>query len=119
MSNTKHEIHERTYQFILKVLRFIKKLPKTYENQILIGQLIRALTSVGANDQEADGTFTRADFIHCYTIVRKEGKESVFWIRLLGDTNPQFKEEAQGLITEGEEITSIVTSIIFSAKKKS
>lgn len=117
MIESKHNIHERIYQFILKVFRFISKLPKTFTNQQIIGQLIRSVTSMGANDQEANGTFTKADFIHCYTIVRKEGNESMFWIRLLGDSNPVFLNEAKELTKEGDEIIRIVTSIIFNTKK--
>lgn len=118
MIDNKHNIHERIYQFILKVLRFIAKLPKTFTNQQIIGQLIRSVTSMGANDQEANGTFTRADFIHCYTTVRKEGNESIFWIRLLGDCNPAFFNEAKLLVQEGDEIVRIVTTIIFNTKKQ-
>lgn len=73
---------------------------------------------MGANDQEANGTFTRADFIHCYTIVRKEGKESLFWIRLLGDLNVSVLKEIQDLLLEGDEIIRVVTSIIQKTRKK-
>lgn len=118
MNDNKHNIHERIYQFVLKVLRFIAKLPKTFINQQIISQLIRSVTSMGANNQEANGTFTRADFIHCYTTVRKEGNESIFWIRLLGDCNPAFSDEAKVLLQEGDEIVRIVTTIIFNTKKQ-
>jgi four helix bundle protein len=118
MERQRYDIHERIYQFILAVLQSIKKPARTYENDIIIGQLIRSITSVGANDQEADGSFTRADFIHCYTIVRKELKESLFWIRLLGDCNPRCRSELHELMPEGEEITKIVTAIILKTKKK-
>ncbi|MBI5620180.1 four helix bundle protein [Candidatus Gottesmanbacteria bacterium] len=117
MNATKHDIHERIYQFILKVFRFISKLPKTFTSQQIIGQLIRSVTSMGANDQEANGTFTKADFIHCYTTVRKEGNESLFWIRLLGDCNPVHFDEAKDLLKEGDEIVRIVTAIIINTKK--
>lgn len=76
-------------------------------------------TKMGANDQEADGTFSRADFMHCYTVVRKEGKESLFWIRLFGDTNISCKQEADDLLQEGDEIVRIVTAIILKTRKKS
>ncbi|MDP1722391.1 MAG: four helix bundle protein [Candidatus Gottesmanbacteria bacterium] len=117
MIESKHNIHERIYQFILRVFCFISKLPKTFTNQQILGQLIRSVTSMGANDQEANGTFTKADFIHCYTTVRKEGNESLFWIRLLGDCNPVLLDEAKVLLKEGDEIVRIVTAIIFNTKK--
>lgn len=73
---------------------------------------------MGANDQEANGTYTKADFTHCYTIVRKEGNESVFWIRLLGDLNPGVRKESQELMKEGDEIIRIVTTIIYNTRNK-
>ncbi len=112
------EIHERIYQFVLSVLRYIKILPRSFENQVLVAQLIRSVTSIGANDQEAAGTFTRADFAHCYTLVRKEAKESLFWLRLLGDCNSGSKFNTSRLLVEGDEIVRVVTAIIFSTKKK-
>ncbi len=111
------DIHERIYQFILSVLRYIKTLPKNFENQTLIAQLIRSVTSIGANDQEAAGTFTRADFAHCYTVVRKEAKESLFWLRLLGDCNNS-SQKVKSLLIEGDEIVRVVTAIIFNTKRK-
>jgi four helix bundle protein len=113
----RRDIHERIYQFVLKVLRFENKLPRTFTNQQIIGQLSRSVTSMGANDQEANGTYTKADFTHCYTIVRKEGNESMFWIRLLGDLNPTHKSEGSELIKEGDEIIRIVTTIIYNTKQ--
>jgi len=117
MEKQSKDIHERVYQFIFRVLQLIKKAPRSYENDVVIGQLIRSVTSVGANDQEADGSFTKADFIHCYTITRKEAKESLYWLRLLGDCNPKLLYETKMLIEEGDQIMRIVTVIILNTKK--
>ncbi len=71
---------------------------------------------MGANDQEADGALTTKDFVHGFTIVRKEGKESVFWLRVIGKTNKEFRLEADILINEGNEIVAVVSSIIINTK---
>lgn len=77
---------------------------------------------MGAIDQEADGAFTTKDFIHCFTIVRKEGKETIFWLRVIERTNKQELATAtQSLINEGSEIVAIVSTIIkntLKSKKK-
>ena len=70
------------------------------------------------NDQEADGASTRKDFVHCYTLVRKEAKETNFWLRLIRDTNPTLKPKMGRLMQEGQEITAIVSSIVNSARAK-
>jgi len=99
------DIHERIYKFVVDVLNFIKTLPKTPQNLIIINQISRSVTSMGANDQEADGTDSRKDFIAKYCIVRKEGKETNYWLRLIEDTNKIANgPESNYLKQEGKEI---------------
>lgn len=74
----------------------------------IIKQLIRSVTSIGANDQEADGALTRKDFVKYYVTVRKETKETNYWL------STRMKDLQQ----EGKEIAKIVSSIIISAKSK-
>ena len=108
----KYNIHERIFDFIVNVINLLNKLPKTPGNIIFINQITRSVTSMGANDQEADGATTKKDFIHGFTIVRKEGKETVFWLRLIGKTNNGFANVVDDLVKEGNEIVAIVSTII-------
>ena len=117
MQNKPQDIHERIYQFVLRVIHLVKSLPKTPENLILINQILRSATSMGANDQEADGTDSRKDFVSKYSIVRKEGKETNYWLRLIADVNPGFKDRMQDLMQECKEIVKIVSTIMLNAKK--
>lgn len=112
------DIHERIYQFVIRVINLVKQLPKTSENIVLINQITRSATSMGANDQEADGTDSKKDFISKYSLVRKESKETNYWLRVIADTNVSFKFRMAGLMQEGKEIVKIVSSIILRAKGK-
>lgn len=113
-----YDIHERIFNFIVKVINFLNKLPKTPTNLIFINQVTRSVTSMGANDQEADGALTKKDFIHGFTVVRKEGKETVFWLRIIENTNlSKFSQEAFDLVAEGKEIVAIVSTIIKNTAK--
>ncbi len=114
---SKHNIHQRIYDFVIRVLKLIRQLPKTTENLIITGQIARSVTSMGANDREADGVTTKKDFIHKYSIVRKEGKETDYWLNIIADTNTGFKPRMKDLINEAQEIIKIVTSIIYNTKK--
>lgn len=113
-----YDIHERIFNFIVSVINFLNKLPKNPTNIIFVNQITRSVTSMGANDQEADGALTKKDFMHCFTIVRKEGKETVFWIRIIEKTNAsEISLDANNLIKEGNEIVAIVSSIIKKASE--
>lgn len=72
---------------------------------------------MGANDQEADGANTKKDFISKYSIVRKETKETIYWLRILSDLNPRLKAEGLELMQEGLEIARIVSAIIYKTSK--
>jgi four helix bundle protein len=123
MSNTtsnsikKYDIHERIYSFVVEVIKLTNSLSKTESNLVILRQILRSATSMGANDQEADGTLTKKDFIHTYTIVRKEGKETNFWLSLISDTNISQKDKATDLLSEGKEIVAILSSIINKTRK--
>lgn len=114
----RYDIYERIFNFIIQVLQFIDKLPKTYSNQVINNQLTRSVTSMGANSQEADGANSKKDFLHCLTITRKETKETIFWLRLIQKLNSQ-PEKIQNIIIEGKEINAIVSSIIKKAQDNS
>lgn len=113
-----YDIHERIYKFILRVIQLVNKLPKTPSNLVVTAQILRSVTSMGANDQEADGSLTKKDFIHKFVIVRKENKESNFWLRLIADTNsPLIRDEVLNILVEGRELTLIISAIINKTRK--
>lgn len=114
---SQYEIHERIFSFVVRGLKVIRFLPKTIEHKIVIDQYLRALTSVGANDNEADGVTSKKDFIHAYTIVRKELKETRYWIRIIAELSPNLEPRLQSLLRENEELIKIVSAIIVSAVK--
>ena len=95
-----YDIHKRIYDFIVSVIKLLSILPKNDANSVIIAQLLRSVTSMGANDQEADGALTKKDFNHLYTLVRKESKETKFWLMLIADTNPIITIKMEPLIQE-------------------
>jgi len=115
--NRQYDIHDRIFNFIVRGLKVVRYIPKTIEGKIIVEQYVRALTSVGANDNEADGVTSKRDFIHSYTIVRKELKETRYWLRIIAELNPSLKNRLQNLLKESGELIKIVSSIIVSASK--
>ena len=118
ITNKQIDIHERVYQFVLRVLKLLSSLPKTQITLNIIDQCSRSATSVGANDQEADACESRRDFLAKYGIAKKELKETNYWLRLISDTNPPLRERMETLLNEGQELLMIVSSIIIKTKRK-
>lgn len=117
MRKYKRDLEERTYQFALKIIRLVSKLPRNKVADIIRGQLLRAGTSVGANYEEADGALTRKEYFYFVSVARREAKESNYWLRLLRDSKIGPKDEIVPLIVESKELTKIFSSIVLKSKK--
>ena len=118
MLENKREIHDRIYKFVLSVLQSIKVVPKTTENLVLIKQVVRSSASVGANALEADGSESKKEFIHRFTISKKEAKETYYWLSLISDHNPNLKKNFFELIDENQQLIKIISTIILNTKRK-
>lgn len=111
-SKKEFDIQKRIFNFVIEVLALLNALPKTAQNLVFIGQVTRSVTSMGANGQEADGSTSRREFFRSFTIVKKETKETNYWLKIIAATNPGFQERLEPLLQEGKEIEAIVSSIV-------
>lgn len=119
MAQDRKEIYSRINKIVLEVLNFIEIVPKTLVNVEICRQLVRSVMSIGANANEAEGAASRKDFIHCFSISKKEGKETSYWLMILGCHNPKLLAKANLLKKEIDEIVLITSSIILSTKMNS
>lgn len=119
MAKNIYEIHHRIYAFVLSVLNVIQFVPKTLENIELIRQLVRASASIGANAQEGDGAESKKDFIHKFTISKKEAQECQYWLSLLSDHNTKIKENFVPLLEENRQLIAIISTIVLNSKRNS
>lgn len=114
----KSEIARRTYDFAVNVIKITARLPKTPANLILIKQVIRSATSIGANIEEALGGYTKNDFTYGMNIAKKEARETRYWLRMIHDTNAIFRQELTVLLQECKELINILTKIVKTSSKK-
>jgi four helix bundle protein len=116
--NTPKDIHIRIHKFVVECfVKVVKTIPKTPENIPIIKQISASLTSIGANDQEADAADSNKDFIAKYRIFKKEAKETKYWLTIIGDTNILANSVVEPYIREAQEILLIVSKIIINSGK--
>ena len=117
IQNTKkYDLEERTLEFGKRIIHMAKALPKNSINFNLIDQAIRSGTSMGANYREANETETKKDFLFRMRICRKEGKETIYWLNLIIEANPEFAERIKPLLQETIELMKIFAAIIEKSK---
>ena len=112
-----YDLEERTYLFALNVRLFIKKIPKTIANIEDGKQVIRSSGSIGANYIEANEKVGEKDLRFRLKIARKEAKETIYWLRLILNSNEKIdNEENEPLIKEAFELRNILSAIINKLK---
>jgi four helix bundle protein len=118
IQNTKqYDLEERTFQFAKNIALFVKQLPKNISNLEYGGQVIGSSGSVGSNYIEANGSFSKKDFVMRIKICRKEAKESAYWLRLIVETNDEkYKPEGNKLLDEALELKKIFSSILIKSE---
>ncbi len=106
-----NDLNKRIFDFIVRVIKFLKTLENTPEMKVIRYQLVKSSSSTGANYEEAQGAGSRADFSNKVRISLKEIRESNFWLRLIKAVAEVKNEELNYLIKESSELKKILGSI--------
>ena len=75
----------------------------------LCNQLLRSGTSIGANNAEATGAISKADFKSKSYIALKEARESLYWLDLLHRNGYLTDVQFNSLYTDCEELVKVLT----------
>ena len=114
----KNEFKRRLYNWVLRLIKCIDKLPKDSVCLVMGKQLLRSGTSILANYIEANSASSRKDFINFFTHALKSANESKVWLTLLRDTDKGDKTELSWLLNELVEIANVLASSIITMKGK-
>ncbi len=118
---TPRDILERTFEFACSIIELCVELDaRPGVGRVMMGQILRAGTSVPSNVEEAQAAQSKADFISKMSIALKETRETHLRLRLLaraGNIAPTAALEP--LINEADEIRRVIGAIIVSAKRHS
>ena len=99
-----------TYK-IVKGKRVYEKSVPVYLQSVsnLCNQLLRAGTSIGANNAEASSAISKADFKSKSYIALKEARESLYWMDLLHRNGYLTDVQFNSLYTDCEELVKVLT----------
>ena len=112
MSEQPRDLVKRTFEFALKVRRFVDQLPKGVSNYEDAKQVVRSSGSVAANYLEAQEGLSRKDFFYRIKICRKEARETGLWLRLTNcGMSTAVQKERDRLVVEAEELKRIFSAI--------
>ncbi len=117
MGRTPQDIQKRTFDFGVRIIELVDRMPRTLSGETLAKQLIRSGTSISANMQEADGAESKKDFIHKVSIAYKEARESRHWLATIRVTIMKEDAEASTLWQESDELVRIIFTILRNSRQ--
>ncbi len=112
----KFDLEERTKNFSKSTIIFLQEIAVDHLTKPIVSQLIRSVTSIGANYCEADDAESRKDFQHKLGICKKESRESKYWFEVLETAKPELASKIKPLIQEAKELNLIFNAIINKTK---
>lgn len=113
-----NELHQRTKNYALRIIRLYVALPKTTESQVLGKQVLRSGTSIGAHYREANRAKSDADFISKMETALQELDETVYWLELIIEAGVFSKQKVEPLIDESKQLNAIFTTITKKVKER-
>jgi four helix bundle protein len=113
------DLADRLFNFAVRVIKFLRKLPFEPELNNIRYQLSKSSSSSGANYEEAQAGYSKADFLFKIDVSLREMRESNYWLRLVEATcefQDKLKVELIDLIKESSELKNILGKISSSTR---
>ena len=103
--------------FAIEVISICKVIREQRNECVLVNQLLRSGTSIGANIHEGNYASSRLDFINKFQIALKECYETSYWLDIFHSTGYITLEEYNRLLEECNRIRNKLNSSIKTAKQ--
>ena len=79
-------LREKAKAFAKDIVYLCREIKAERRETVLVNQLLRSATSIGANLHEAQYAQSTNDFISKFEIAQKECYETEYWLELLFET---------------------------------
>jgi len=114
----KKEFKKRLYDFTLRLIEFLDKLPNDNVSRRIGDQLLRSGTSIIGNYIEGRAASSKKDFTNYFNTSLKSANESKLWLALLRDSKRAKGDEVLWFLDELDEVANIFASSILTLRGK-
>jgi four helix bundle protein len=116
MASEADELAERARRFAVRVLKFIRTLPRDPSTDAVARQLAKSAPGESANYRAARRARSRAEFIVKIGIVAEEADESEHWLDVLRESGAGSGTEFESLLRESRELRAIFVASARTAR---
>ena len=114
MSDSK--MRDLAKEFAKKIVFLCREMRSEHREGVLISQILRSATSIGANIHEAQYAQGKKDFISKFEIALKECYETEYWLELLFETECITEEKYKPLRNDCGTIRRMLISTLKTIK---
>ena len=111
-----NKLIELSKMFAVDIVNLCTDIKETRKGNVLLNQLLRSGTSIGANIHEANYASSKADFVNKFQIALKECYESDYWLGLFKETKMITEIEYADMYDKCSKIRKLLISSINTAK---
>lgn len=116
--SSKTELKYRAFYLSINVIKFLENLEYKQSIKIITDQLIRCITSIGANIVEAKSSSSKKEFLNYFQIALKSSNEAKYWLAMLKELLPKEKDKIDIFLKETDEISKIIGTSVLTMKGK-
>ena len=110
------ELRSRAKALALHIIAICDEIDTKKGRGVLVNQITRSATSIGANIHEANYASSKADFINKFHIALKECAETEYWIEMLVGSKCINEDISKELLQECGVIRRMLVKSINTAK---
>jgi len=103
-------------QFAVDIVNLCNEIKENRRGNVLLNQLLRSGTSIGANIHEANYAASKDDFINKFQIALKECYESDYWLGLFKETKMITDSEYTDMYDKCSKIRKLLIASVSTAK---
>ncbi|MDR0741368.1 MAG: four helix bundle protein [Rickettsiales bacterium] len=110
-------VGQKSEKFALRIINLCRHLHNKKNEFVLSKQILRSGTSIGANLAESDFSISKKEYLAKIYIAIKECSETLYWLRLLRDSELISQKEFCSIYPECEELGKLLSKSIKTIKK--
>lgn len=107
---------ELSKQFAIDIVNLCVNIRDNRKGNVLVNQIMRSGTSIGANIHEANYAASKLDFINKFQIALKECYETEYWLDLFKETHIISAQEFGDMFAKCSKIRKLLIASITTAK---
>ena len=114
--DSENVVVDKSMKLSVRIVRLYQYLCSESKEYVMSKQLLRCGTSIGANINEAQYAISKGDFLNKMYVSLKECAETIYWIKLLYQTEYLSKAQYDSILSDCEELRNLLSSITKSTR---